>query len=79
MVGNNRQINLAKRHKYPIFNSLHAVSLSSFADFFFFFKMFLSVVSNVLDPYQDRQNVGPDLGPNCLQRLHVPVDDKSRR
>ena len=26
-------------------------------------------VSNSLDPDQDRQNVGPDLGPNCLQRL----------
>ena len=26
-------------------------------------------MSNSLDPDQDRQNVGPDLGPNCLQRL----------
>ena len=26
-------------------------------------------VSNTLDPDQARQNVGPDLGPNCLQRL----------
>ena len=25
--------------------------------------------SNSLDPDHDRQNVGPDLGPNCLQRL----------
>ena len=33
-------------------------------------------VSNSLDPDQDRQNVGPDLGPNCLQRLSA--DDKSR-
>ena len=24
---------------------------------------------NGLDPDQDRQFVGPDLGPNCLQRL----------
>ena len=31
-------------------------------------------VSNSLDPNQDRQNVGPDLGPNCLQRLSA--DDK---
>ena len=30
-------------------------------------------MSNSLDPDQDRQNVGPDLGPNCLQRLS---DDK---
>ena len=26
-------------------------------------------VSNNLDPDQDRRCVGPDLGPNCLQRL----------
>ena len=26
-------------------------------------------VSNSLDPDMHRQNVGPDLGPNCLQRL----------
>ena len=26
-------------------------------------------VSNSLDPDQDRHCVGPDLGPNCLQRL----------
>ena len=26
-------------------------------------------VANSLDPDQDRQKVGPDLGPNCLQRL----------
>ena len=26
-------------------------------------------VSNSLDPDQDWQNVSPDLGPNCLQRL----------
>ena len=32
-------------------------------------------VSNSLDPDQARQNVRPDLGPNCLQRLSV--DDKS--
>ena len=32
-------------------------------------------VSNGLDPDQDRHSVGPDLGPNCLQRLSV--DDKS--
>ena len=28
-------------------------------------------VSNCLDPDQDRHSVGPDLGPNCLQRLSV--------
>ena len=26
-------------------------------------------VSNSFDPDQDRHSVGPDLGPNCLQRL----------
>ena len=40
-------------------------------------------VSNSLDPDQDRQNdqdrhsVGPDLGPNCLQRL--TADEKKCR
>ena len=28
-------------------------------------------VSKGLDPDQDRHCVGPDLGPNCLQRLSV--------
>ena len=32
-------------------------------------------VSNRLDLDQDRPSVGPDLGPNCLQRLSA--DDKS--
>ena len=27
------------------------------------------MVSNCLDPDQDRRSVGSDLGPNCLQRL----------
>ena len=31
-------------------------------------------VSNGLDPDQDGHVVGPDLGPNCLQRLSA--DDK---
>ena len=26
------------------------------------------IASNGLDPDQDRRSVGPDLGPNCLQR-----------
>ena len=33
------------------------------------------IVSNNLDPYQARQNVGPDMGPSCLQRLSA--DDGS--
>ena len=61
--------------------------LLSSADFFFKFNIFkiffqehylyIIRVSNGLDPDQDRQNVGPDLGPNCLQRLSA--DDKNRR
>ena len=34
-------------------------------------------VSNGLDPGQARQNVGPDLGPNCLQKLSA--DDITRQ
>ena len=48
----------------------------SSADFFKinFFKNFFQELnsismSNSLDPDQNRQPVGPDLGPNCLQRL----------
>ena len=33
-------------------------------------------VSINLGPDQDRQNVGPDMGPNCFQRLSI--DDKIR-
>ena len=28
-------------------------------------------MSKCLDPDQDRHSVGPDLGPNCLQRLSI--------
>ena len=34
-------------------------------------------LSNSLDPDQEAQNVGPDLSPNCLQRLSA--DNKSSR
>ena len=42
-----------------------------------FQKFFQNIirVSNSFDPDQDRQNVGPNLCPSCLQRL--PADDKS--
>ena len=33
-------------------------------------------MSNSLDPDQDRRSVGPDLGPNCLNRLST--DSTSR-
>ena len=61
---------------------LHAFRLSS-VDFFqnqVFRKKFLQNairVSNSLDPDQARQNVAPDLGPNCLQRYSA--DDTSRQ
>ena len=55
--------------------------LLSSADFFFkitFSKILLGTlsVSNSLDPVKNRHSVGPDLGPNCLQRLST--DDKIR-
>ena len=63
------------------FNSLHAgyffmLSLSS-ADLFSKLTLFSSKYSsrntirvpNGFDPYQDRLSVGPDLGPNCIQKL----------
>ena len=34
-------------------------------------------VLNSLDPDQARQNVGPDLGPKCLQK--VSADNTSRQ
>ena len=50
---------------------------------FFFYKINIFknsfrnpfIVSNGMEPDQDQQNVGPDQGPNCLQRLST--DDKS--
>ena len=44
--------------------------LLSSADFFktFFLDRYIRV-SNGLAPDQSQRSVGPDLGPNCLQRL----------
>ena len=53
----------------------------SSADFFFQNQVLRKILSgiqsvlNSLDPDQARQNVGPDLGPKCLQRLSA--DDTS--
>ena len=33
-------------------------------------------VSNSLNPEQARRNVGPDLSPNCLQRIYIDCTDK---
>ena len=58
---------------------LHSpASQESSADFFkkiTFSKKFFQGSKHHLDPYQDQQNVGPDLGPDCSQRLSA--DDKS--
>ena len=36
-------------------------------------------VSNGLDPDQDRRSVGPDLCPNCLQRLSAGNKSRASR
>ena len=41
---------------------------------FFFQKILSGTLSNCLDPDQDRQNVGPDLDPNRLQRLSATTN-----
>ena len=47
-----------------------------FQSFFFLINSFRNIISvaNSLEPVQTLHNVGPDLGPNCLQTL--PADDK---
>ena len=57
--------------------------LLSSADFFkitFFKNSFSNTirVSNSLDPNQDRQSVGPDLGPNHLSKEMIAVANMSR-
>ena len=37
------------------------------------------IVSNSLDSDQERQNVGPDLGQNCLQRFSISTKDTGRQ
>ena len=32
--------------------------------------------SSGFDPDQDRHSVGPDLGPNCLQRLSADINQE---
>ena len=56
--------------------SMRLLSSAHFFKINFFKNSFRNTirVSNGLDPDQDRQNVGPDLGPKCLQRLSA--DDK---
>ena len=47
--------------------------LTIFSKLTFSTKSFRNIirVPNCLHPYQDQHSVGPDLGPNCLQRLSV--------
>ena len=50
--------------------------LLTFFKIYFFEKLFDRNTirgSKDLDPDQDRHSVGPDLGPNCLQRLSLFV------
>ena len=63
-------------------NSAYWVILHVFSHQLIFFKSTFSknsfiTVSNSLDPNQAQHFVGPDLGPNCLQRLSQ--DDNSRQ
>ena len=46
---------------------------------FFFKNIFQEYHQSVkqLDPYQARRFLGPDLGPNCLQRLSADEKKKS--
>ena len=58
--------------------SCFCCGLLTFFKLNFFNKIFsgtLPECQNSLDPDQDIYSVGPDLGPNCLQRLSG--DDKS--
>ena len=57
-------------------NSLPTGCLFCYLLIFFKINFFeISSESNSLDPDQARRFVGPDLGPNCLQRLSA--DDKN--
>ena len=79
MHNRQRQITIPHLKLFAYWVTFHAF-LSS-ADFFKInFRKILSgipSVSNNLDPDHARHFVGPDLGPNCLQRLSA--DDTSRQ
>ena len=58
------------------------VFMCVFSSQFTFLKInFRSTIrlSNSLDPDQARRVVGPDLAPNCLQRLSVESEETSRQ
>ena len=50
------------------------LSTADFSKSIFFRKNLSKIISEF--PDQTRQNVGPDLGPNCLQRLSANLDCK---
>ena len=66
-----------KKWKKSVIVCCNCDLLGNFSCFSFFSKLSFSKIhfrntikmSNSLDADQDRQTVGPDLGPNCLQRL----------
>ena len=60
-----------------IFHSFVLVCADFFSKLTYSKKSFRNTIrgSNSLDPDRDRHSVGPDLGPNCLQRLSA--DDKN--
>ena len=67
-------INVDRRHGIPLGYWVIFHDFLSSADFFkstfskYSFRKTIRV-SNSLEPDQARRLVGPDLGPNCLQRL----------
>ena len=64
---------------YPL-EACFFVSADLFSKSTFFNISFRNIirVSNSLDPDQARQNVGPDLGPNCLQMLSADATSRQR-
>ena len=64
-----------------ILGNFASVFFFLFSAVFFYFKINLSEnsfrnatsVTNSFDPDQARRFVGPDLGPNCLQRLSADI------
>ena len=55
------------------------LSASSFQNLTSLINSLMGIISRVpngLDPDQDRRTVGPDLGPNCLQRLSAALARK---
>ena len=54
---------------------LYFFFLSFYSKLYFSINSFRNTlrVSNVLDPYQARRFVGPDMGPNCLQKMLTVV------